>query len=101
MKSALIAAAAMLAFAGAAAAAAPEPAAAKACLGCHQVDKKVFGPAFKDVAKKLKGDAKAEETIINTIHNGSKGVWGTFAMPAQPQVKPEDAKALAKWILSL
>lgn len=102
MKAVLIAAA-MLAVTGTAAAAGAEPAAAKVCLGCHQIDKKVFGPSFKDVsaALKKKDAAKAEETIVNVIHNGSKGVWGTFAMPAQTQVKPEDAKALAKWILSL
>jgi cytochrome c len=100
MKTVLLIAAGLMGFAGASFAAEP-PAAAKACLGCHQIDTKVVGPAFKDVAKKLKGDTKAEAIITGVIHNGSKGVWGTFAMPAQTQVKPEEAKELAKWILSL
>jgi cytochrome c len=100
MKVALIAAASLMIFAGTASA--DQALAQKSgCMGCHQIDKKVVGPAFKDVAKKLKGDAKAEDTIVGVIENGSKGVWGTFAMPAQKQVKPEDAKALAKWVLSL
>jgi cytochrome c len=76
------------------------PAAAKPCLGCHQVDKMVVGPAFRDVAKQYKGDPKAGERVINAIHNGSKGVWGVYTMPKQ-NVGPEDAKAIARWILSL
>ncbi len=98
MKTALIIAA-LLAVSGMASAA-EAPVAAKACMGCHQVDKKVFGPMFKDVANKYKGDAKAEDHIVSVINNGSKGVWGTFAMPKQ-NVSADDAKALAKWIMSL
>ncbi len=100
MKTALIIAAVLMAFTGTASA--NQALAQKSgCLGCHQVDKKVVGPGYKDVAKKYKGNAKAEEHIAGVIHNGSKGVWGTMPMPAQPQVKPDDAKALAKWIMSL
>lgn len=100
MKTALIIAAVLMAFAGTASA--NQALAQKSgCLGCHQVDKKVVGPGYKDVAKKYKGNAKAEERIVGVIHNGSKGVWGAMPMPAQPQVKPDDAKALAKWIMSL
>ncbi|NCS65400.1 MAG: hypothetical protein COS39_04210 [Hydrogenophilales bacterium CG03_land_8_20_14_0_80_62_28] len=100
MKTALIIAAALLAFAGTASAS-QSLAQKSGCLGCHQVDKKVVGPAFKDVAKKYKGNAKAEEHIAGVVHNGSKGVWGAMPMPAQSQVKSDDAKALAKWIMSL
>ena len=73
----------------------------KACLSCHQVDRKVVGPALKDVAKKYKGDAKAEDHIEGVIKNGSKGVWGAVPMPKQPQVNDADAATLAKWIMSL
>ena len=31
----------------------------KGCTACHAVDKKIVGPAYKDVAKKSKGDAAA------------------------------------------
>ncbi len=73
----------------------------KACLSCHQVAKKVVGPAFQDVAKKYKGDAKAEEHIMGVIKGGSKGVWGAVPMAKQPQVNDADAASLAKWIMSL
>lgn len=73
----------------------------KACLSCHQVDKKVVGPAFKDVANKYKGDAKADEHLLVVVQKGGKGVWGNVPMPPQPMVKPEEAQALVKWVLSL
>lgn len=100
MKASLIAVAALLALSGPALA---DQALAqkKACLSCHQVEKKVVGPAFKDVANKYKGDAKAEEHLTNVIQNGGKGVWGNVPMPKQPMVKADEAAALAKWVLSL
>lgn len=72
-----------------------------ACMSCHQVDKKVVGPAFKDVAKKYKGDAGAEAHLLSVVKKGGKGVWGNIPMPPHPQVKDEDAKAIIGWVLSL
>ncbi len=72
-----------------------------ACMSCHGVDKKIVGPAFKDVAKKYAGDAKAEEMLIAKVKTGGKGVWGQVPMPPNPQVKPEDAKKIVEWVLSL
>ena len=42
----------------------------KGCLGCHAFDKKKVGPAFKDVAAKHKGDAKAEGAIVTKLKDG-------------------------------
>lgn len=101
MKVSVIVAAAVLALSAGAASANQALATSKGCMGCHQVDKKAFGPMFKDVAKKYKGDAKAEEHIVGVVHKGSKGVWGSAQMPPMPAVKDADAKALAAWIMSL
>ncbi len=100
MKVSLIVAAALLALSGSAMA---DEALAKkkACMSCHQVAKKVVGPALKDVANKYKGDAKAEEHLVTVIQKGGKGVWGNTPMPPQGAVKPDEAAALAKWVLSL
>ena len=46
------------------------------CLACHAVDKKVIGPAYKDVAAKYKGDAGAEAKLIAKVKNGGSGTWG-------------------------
>jgi len=100
MKVSLIAAAVLLALSSTAMAD-QKLAQSKACLSCHQVDKKVVGPAFKDVANKYKGDAKATAHLLQVVQKGGKGVWGTVPMPPQPMVKPDEAQALVKWVLSL
>lgn len=101
MKLIVTAAALALAFTAGTATASQALAQKYACLSCHQVDKKVVGPAFGDVSKKYKGNAKAEATIEGVIKNGSKGAWGPVPMPPAPQVPAADAAAIAKWILSL
>ena len=71
------------------------------CLACHQVDKKLVGPAYKDVAAKYKGDKTAEAKLVKKVKEGGKGVWGEIPMPPNPQVKDEDIKTMVHWILSL
>ncbi len=71
------------------------------CMSCHQIEKKVVGPAYRDVARKYKGDTQAPAHLVNVIRKGGKGVWGPMPMPAHPQVSDENAKKLAGWILSL
>ena len=72
-----------------------------ACTACHAIDKKLVGPAYKEVAKKYKGDAKAEAMLIEKVKKGGTGVWGQVPMPPNASVKDEDIKTLVKWILSL
>lgn len=72
----------------------------KACLACHQIQKKVVGPAFKDVAAKYKGQSGAQAMLSVKIKNGGKGTWGQIPMPAQ-NVTEEEAKKLAAWVLAL
>lgn len=72
------------------------------CLACHSVDKKVLGPAFKDVAAKYKADKSAEGKLVEKVKKGGSGVWGPMPMPANsPQVKDEDIKTIVKWVLTL
>jgi cytochrome c len=72
------------------------------CLACHGVDKKVLGPAFKDIAAKYKGDKAAEGKLVTKVKKGGSGVWGPIPMPANsPQVKDGDIKTIVKWVLSL
>lgn len=72
---------------------------AKNCLSCHAVDKKLVGPAYKDVAAKYKGDKTATEKLAAKIKAGGKGVWGEIPMPPN-NVTPEEAKTLVAWVLS-
>ena len=73
----------------------------KNCMACHSVDKKVVGPAFKDIAKKFGSQAGAADMLAQKIMKGSSGVWGPVPMPANTQVCAAEAKTLANWVLSL
>ncbi len=72
-----------------------------ACTACHAIDKKLVGPAYKEVAKKYAGDATAEAKLIEKVKKGGTGVWGQIPMPPNGAVKDEDVKILVKWILAL
>ncbi|MHB1214240.1 MAG: c-type cytochrome [Thiobacillus sp.] len=72
-----------------------------ACLSCHGVDKKIVGPAFKDVAKKYAGDKGAHDRLVAKVKAGGKGVWGQVPMPPNPQVSEENASKIVEWVLSL
>ncbi|GAB2902983.1 c-type cytochrome [Paralcaligenes ginsengisoli] len=71
------------------------------CLSCHQVDGRRVGPSFTLVARRFAGQAGAVDYLASTIRSGGRGRWGAVPMPAQPQVSPEQAKAIAEWILTL
>jgi len=72
---------------------------AKNCLSCHAVDKKLVGPAYKDVAAKYKGDKAAADKLAAKIKAGGKGVWGEIPMPPN-NVTDAEAKTLVTWVLS-
>jgi cytochrome c len=73
------------------------------CFTCHAIDKKVIGPAWKDVAAKYRGDPDAEARLVNKVSKGGKGVWGNvMAMPPfGPYVKEEDIRTLVRFVISL
>jgi cytochrome c len=71
------------------------------CLGCHKEQDKLVGPAYKDVAKKYSNNDKDINYLANKIISGGKGVWGDVAMTPHPSLAVNDAKEMAKYILSL
>ena len=73
---------------------------AKNCTACHAVDKKLVGPAYKDVAAKYASDSDAVAKLAGKIMKGGVGAWGQIPMPANPQVSAAEAEALAKWVMS-
>ena len=73
----------------------------KNCMACHAVDKKVLGPAYKDVAAKYADQKDAVDKLAAKVMKGGSGVWGNIPMPANPQVTDAEAKQLVQWILSL
>jgi len=71
------------------------------CLGCHKLDEKMVGPAFRDVAKKYQQDSKALSYLVHKLGNGGAGVWGEMNMPAFSGLSEADRTALATYVLSL
>ena len=72
------------------------------CAACHQVDKKLVGPAYKEVAKKHKGQKNAVEVLVKKIRGGGAGVYGQIPMPpnSPSQISDADLKAIVEWVLS-
>ena len=65
-----------------------------ACAACHNIEGKLVGPSFADIAKKHAGKA---DYLADKIKAGGSGVWGEIPMP--PQELPEaDTKAMATWL---
>lgn len=71
----------------------------KNCMGCHAIDKKVIGPAFRDVAAKYGAQKDAQAKLVASIAKGSTGTWGPMAMPPNA-VSADEAQSLAKWVLA-
>jgi len=64
----------------------------KNCLGCHDVEKKKVGPAFKDVAAKYKDNKDADAMLIAKLKDG-KGHMKIAASDAE-------LKTLVEWVRS-
>ncbi len=76
------------------------------CLACHSVEKKVVGPAWKDVSAKYKGNADARTALITKVKAGGKGNWtevtgGVPMPPYSPRVPDDDIGKLVDFILSI
>ncbi|MEO6975427.1 MAG: c-type cytochrome [Gallionella sp.] len=82
------------------------------CLSCHAVDRKVIGPAWRDVGKKYKDAKNFEyngkeyplfEGLVMKVSKGGSGHWGTFPMPANDPTgsKKDKIEKMVKFVLSL
>ena len=82
------------------AAAAAQIAKQNACFGCHQIDRKVVGPSFEQIAAKYKNDPAAEAKLMTRIKQGGSGEWGVIPMPAHPSMSDADLRTVSRWILA-
>jgi cytochrome c551/c552 len=71
------------------------------CEACHAIDKKMVGPALKDIALKYKDKADAVEYLKAKIKNGGQGVWGNIPMPASASATDAEIAELTAWILNI
>jgi cytochrome c len=70
------------------------------CLACHQLDRKLVGPPYKDIAKKYKGQNVAGK-LEQKVKKGGSGVWGPIPMPPNAAVPDADIRKLVHWILKM
>jgi cytochrome c len=71
------------------------------CKTCHKEEEASIGPAYVAVARKYRNNSNATEYLINKIQKGGGGVWGETAMPANPDLKYDDARKVVAYIMSL
>lgn len=92
-KSIFLIAASMLLAGTAAAQSGADLAKSKNCMGCHELDKKKVGPAFKDVAAKYKDNKEAEGKLVGALKEG-KG------HPMKVAATDAELKTLVQYVLS-
>jgi len=69
------------------------------CLSCHQMDKKIVGPSYQNVAEKY--TESDIDQLAKKIIDGGKGNWGEVAMIPHSGLSKEDAQKMVRYILSL
>ena len=69
------------------------------CFTCHNVKRKIVGPAYKDVAKKYKGNKTAVDTLVKKVKEGGSGNWGAVPMAAHANLSDADIKLMVQWVL--
>ena len=69
------------------------------CASCHQPERKVVGPAFRDIGQRHAGQPDAGRQLAASILGGSSRNWGPVPMPPQPHVNDRDLKIIVDWIL--
>ncbi len=71
------------------------------CYDCHRKEVRSKGPAYSDIAKRYPRKKIYISLLSQKILNGSTGSWGNPVMPPHPNLRPEEASAMATYILSL
>ena len=70
------------------------------CAGYHEVDRKLIGPAFRDVAARYRNVPDAAARLRVKVKQGGTHVWGEAAMPPNVAASDEDINELVDWILA-
>lgn len=71
------------------------------CYTCHKEDKRSFGPAFTDIAKRYPANAVYIKILAQKVILGGTGAWGNAVMLSHPKLSSADAENMVSYILSL
>lgn len=79
----------------------------KQCMQCHAVDRHVIGPSFQTIKAIYSRMDNPEKRLIEVMREGNDANlgphWGRARMPngsERPLINDEEARQLARWILS-
>ena len=75
--------------------------AANDCLGCHKVDEKLTGPAYREVANKYENTEDNVKMLAGKVIKGGSGNWGSIPMSPHPSLSEADAEQMVKYVLLL
>lgn len=71
------------------------------CLTCHKVEDRIVGPSYREVANKYPVNDSTFNYLAHKIIKGGAGVWGEVAMPPHDGLSEDDARLMAKYVMSL
>lgn len=71
------------------------------CLACHQLEQKVVGPAYVEIAEKYSPTEENIKLLAGKVIEGGAGNWGPIPMSPHPTLPEADAMDMVKYILSL
>ncbi|HYE56681.1 MAG TPA: c-type cytochrome, partial [Chitinophagaceae bacterium] len=71
------------------------------CLTCHQINQKITGPSYAEIAAKYEPTKENITMLAGKIIKGGSGNWGQIPMTPHPDVKQEEAELMVKYVLSL
>lgn len=69
------------------------------CFNCHQMKSKLIGPSFESVSKKYPDTEASVVMLAGKVIKGTSGTWGDIQMPPHPDLKPDRAQQIIRWIL--
>lgn len=71
------------------------------CFNCHQVEQKLVGPAYLEVAEKYRNDPAALEASVQRVMKGSSGVWGPIPMLPHATHTADEIHQMVRWVFAL
>ena len=71
------------------------------CKTCHDLNRKINGPSYQDIANRYFGSEFAVSQLSEKVIKGGAGNWGETAMSAHPNLTKAEAEQIVRWILSL
>ncbi|MBN9691974.1 MAG: PQQ-dependent sugar dehydrogenase [Verrucomicrobia bacterium] len=71
------------------------------CFNCHALETKIVGPPLLEVANRYRGQPGALDASVKRVLQGSSKVWGELPMLPHPNLTPDQAQLMVRWVYAL